>query len=203
MFYEVFGFSAFALAASATPGPNNLLLTGLGASVGLRRGLPVLFGIAFGFAIMILIVSLGFGPLVNSADSILIVAMRLVGILIITWMAWQIATSSVPDGDALTDAPQNNLRVTGFFGAAMFQWVNPKAWLICASAIAAYIDATSQILPQALVLAFTFIVTSIIGCLPWLAAGALVGRYLTGLRARIFNAVMALLLIVSMLPALI
>ncbi|MBY6186087.1 LysE family translocator [Marinobacter hydrocarbonoclasticus] len=200
---EILGFAAFALSASATPGPNNVLLTGLGAAVGLRRGIPALLGITLGFAMMIFLVSLGFGQFVVLAEPALIWGMRILGILIITWMAWQIASSPVLEDNVVSGQPEASHSVIGFWGAAAFQWVNPKAWLICASVIAAYLDAAESLLLQATILAVTFIVTSLIGCFPWLAAGTLVGRYLKGGRARIFNALMATLMLFSMLPALI
>jgi threonine/homoserine/homoserine lactone efflux protein len=200
---ELTGFAVFALSSSITPGPNNVLLTALGASVGLRRGLPALFGIAFGFAVMIFVISIGIGRVILEADPAVTLGMRLVGLSIIAWMAWQIATAPVADeadfaGDA-TPTP----RLGNFLGAAAFQWVNPKAWMICASAIAAYLDITRDILPQATMLAATFVVAGLVGCLPWLAAGTLVGRFLKGRRARIFNSAMAVLLVASMMPALI
>lgn len=51
------GFALFAFVASITPGPNNILLTAVGASKGIWRSLPFLWGIALGFAVMIFVVS--------------------------------------------------------------------------------------------------------------------------------------------------
>ncbi len=197
---ELAGFATFALASSITPGPNNMMMTTLGASVGFRRGIPALLGIAFGFAVMIFLISLGIGRVIIDAGSTLTAAMRLGGLLIIAWMAWQIATAPVEPSEVEEDSPATGQRFGAFFGAAAFQWVNPKAWIICASAITAYLDQTQNILPQAVAFASTFVIASFAGCLPWLAAGTLVGRFLQGSRVRLFNVVMAALLVVSMIP---
>jgi len=198
---EIWGFALFAYVASATPGPNNVLLTAVGASVGIRRGLPALAGIAGGFAMMIFVVSIGVGQTIVLADSGVQLGMRLVGLAVLVWLAWKIATAPVtPEGVPPADMDSVPKREVGFFGAALFQWVNPKAWIICASAIAAYLNVEQAVLPQAAMLAITFIAAAILGCLPWLAIGTLVGRYLRGNRARAFNYVMAALLIVSVVP---
>ena len=62
------------------------------------------------------------------------------------------------------------------------------------------LNVEQAVLPQATLLALTFIAAAILGCLPWLAIGTLVGRYMRGNRARAFNYVMAALLIVSVVP---
>ena len=201
---EIWGFALFAYVASATPGPNNVLLTAVGASVGIRRGLPALAGIAGGFAMMIFVLALSVGQTVMLTDSNVQIGMRLVGFAVLLWLAWKIATSPVtPEGAPKdTDEPQVPGRVVGFFGAALFQWVNPKAWIVCAAAIAAYLNVEQAVLPQAVMLALTFVGAAILGCLPWLAVGTLVGRYLKGNRARAFNYAMAGLLIISVVPIL-
>ncbi|HMB10054.1 LysE family translocator [Saliniramus sp.] len=201
---EIWGFALFAYVASATPGPNNVLLTAVGASVGIRRGLPALAGIVGGFAMMIFVLAVSVGQTVLLTDTNVQIGMRLVGFAVLLWLAWKIATAPVtPEGSPKdTDEPQVPGRVVGFFGAALFQWVNPKAWIVCAAAIAAYLNVDQAVLPQATLLAVTFIAAATIGCLPWLAIGTLVGRYLEGTRARIFNYAMAGLLVVSVVPML-
>ena len=58
---QFIGFSVFAFVACVTPGPNNLLLTAVGGSRGIRRGLPTLMGVAFGFALMLFLAAIGVG----------------------------------------------------------------------------------------------------------------------------------------------
>lgn len=201
---EIWGFALFAYVASATPGPNNVLLTAVGASVGIRRGLPALAGIAGGFAMMIFVLAVSVGQTVTLTDPGVQIGMRIIGFAVLLWLAWKIATAPVtPEGaPADTDEARVPERMVGFFGAALFQWVNPKAWIVCAAAIAAYLNVDQALLPQATLLAVTFIAAATIGCLPWLAIGKLVGRYLKGNRARAFNYAMAALLIISVVPIL-
>ena len=198
---ELAGFATFALVSSITPGPNNMLMTTLGAFFGFRRGLPALFGIAFGFAVMIFLISLGLSRFIIEADPVVAVAMRVIGSAVILSMAWQIATLPTPTTSAQDrSAPPTMSRLGAFVGAATFQWANPKAWIICAAAITAYLDQNLDLLPQATAFALVFMFASLAGCTPWLAMGSFIGRYLRGKRARIFNVAMSLLLVGSMIP---
>ena len=89
-------------------------------------------------------------------------------------------------------------RGVGFFGAAAFQWVNPKSWLACASAAATFLAGGESALVQALAFGAIFVLVSIPSCFPWLAFGAVVHRSLRSERAvRVFNGAMGLLLAVA------
>ena len=112
---EIWGFALFAYVASATPGPNNVLLTAVGASVGIRRGLPALAGIAGGFAMMIFVISIGVGQTIVLADSGFQLGMRLVGLAVLVWLAWKIATAPVtPEGAMPADEESIPKREVGF-----------------------------------------------------------------------------------------
>ena len=197
---ELIGFATFALASSITPGPNNMMMTTLGASVGFRQGASGAPRHCLWICSDDLSDSLGdredhyrhrINPDEGHAPG---------GLLIIAWMAWQIATAPVEPSEVDEDSPATRERFGAFLGAAAFQWVNPKAWIICASAITAYLDQSRNVLPQAVAFASTFVLASFAGCLPWLAAGTLLGRFLHGNRARLFNLAMAALLVMSMIP---
>jgi len=49
--------AGFALAMSATPGPNNALAAASAANFGLRRSLPQVLGVSIGFPVMLLLVA--------------------------------------------------------------------------------------------------------------------------------------------------
>ena len=70
-FDQLFAFATFAYVASATPGPNNILLTAVGGAGGIRGGLPVLFGIVFGFSAMVFLLAFGLGRTVFARDGVL------------------------------------------------------------------------------------------------------------------------------------
>ena len=183
----------FALATSATPGPNTLMVTAAAAQFGLRRVLPHMLGITLGFPAMILALALGLG-LPFAQFPWLHRAMQVAGGLWLLWFAWKIATAR-PAGSAEARAP------LGFWGAAGFQWVNPKAWMIALAALPAFTTPGLPILPQALVVAGVFALVSMPCLLFWGWLGQTTGRLLgQGARLRAFNIAMAVLLVLSLVP---
>jgi threonine/homoserine/homoserine lactone efflux protein len=186
----------FSIAMYVTPGPNNVMVAASAANNGIRATVPHMFGIATGFSVMLTLVCAGLGAtLVNLP--LLLPVLRLVGAAWLAVLAWQIATAP-PPGEG------GRGRVLGFFGAAAFQWINPKAWLIAAGAAGEYLSVTHPLPEQ---LARIFVVFLLVGmpCLMvWAALGSGAGRLLhSPARLRAFNVAMALLLVASLVPVLI
>lgn len=199
---QFLGFFLFSFIAAATPGPNNVLLTAAGISIGFRRGLPTLWGIVCGISIMIMFIAWTVGGIINQIEEYSIY-IKIIGATVLIRLAWQIATA--PVGKSSSDSEDSKPDIGfGFFSAALFQWVNPKAWIVITAAITTYLGTNQSVFYQGLLFSVVFGVTSTIGCVPWLALGTVLGRFLEdSVRARIFNISMAILLIVSVLPALI
>lgn len=191
---QAIAFFLFAFVAAITPGPSNLILTSTGASVGVLRGLPGLFGVAAGMGLMMFLVTFGLGSLVHDSP-ILYQALKWGGVAFLLWLAWKIATARHSETDA------DEKRPVGFWGAAAFQWVNPKSWLVSASAAGTYLHAaTGNVFVQAVSFGVLFILAALPSCFVWLAFGAGVQRLLHGARAaRIFNIAMGALLAGSVL----
>ncbi len=189
--------AAFAVAMSATPGPNNTMVAASGARFGVQRTIPHMLGVSIGFPVMLLAVSLGAGDVLQ-AHRWLQIALRWAGAAYLLWLAWDIARSPTTI-DRPGDAGRAPL---GFLRAALFQWINPKAWLIAIGAVVTYTRGDQQ-LAQAFVLAGIFAVVCLPCVLFWTSLGAGVARMLTSDRAlRRFDLVMAALLVASLLPVL-
>lgn len=87
----------------------------------------------------------------------------------------------------------------GFIGAAFFQWVKPKGWLVAVGAASTYLqpDTGSHVL-QALELAVLFFTVAFPSGLVWLGLGAsMQGLLRNEWHARMFNIMMALALAAS------
>jgi threonine/homoserine/homoserine lactone efflux protein len=189
---------AFAVSMSATPGPNNTMVTASGAAWGFRRTLPHIAGIAIGFPSMLLAVALGAGEVLRSRPW-LHGGLRWLGAAYLLWLAWKIATAR-----PATPGQTPNGRPISFTQAALFQWVNPKAWVIAIGAVVTYTTATGgAVVAQAAMLAVIFLVVGLPCNAFWTMAGVGASRLLhTPTAMRRFNLVLAGLLIVSLVPLL-
>ena len=186
-FEQFVAFTVFAVVTSITPGPNNVMLTATGANVGVRRGLPHVLGVSLGFALMVFLVAAGAGTAFIENPSVMW-WLRLGGIAVLLWLAWKIATAGRA-GAAQRERP------IGFFEAVAFQWVNPKAWLICASAVGSFLDASGSAIVQAALFGAIFVIAGMPCMFVWLGFGAAMQRFLrTNGALRAFNVAMGIIL---------
>jgi len=185
-------FLLFAVVAAVTPGPSNIMLTAAGAQAGVLRGLPCLLGVTTGMALMMFLVPFGLASLVL-AHPLALKILRWGGATFLLWLSWKIATSS-----SRIDSPPERHPV-GYLGAAVFQWVNPKSWLVSASAAGTFLSAEAgSPVVQAASLGGLFFLAALPSCFLWLAFGAAVQHVLRSRRRlRIFNVVMGVLLALS------
>jgi threonine/homoserine/homoserine lactone efflux protein len=185
----------FCVVSSVTPGPNNMMLMASGVNYGVRRTLPHLLGVAFGFGLMVAPVGAGLDALFRVAPWAF-PAMKYAGAVYLVWLAAKIARAGAVKDGAAAGKP------LGFLGAAAFQWINPKGWVIAISALTAYAVSENYTTSVAVV-ALVYLVA----CFPcaglWVAFGSAMRRWLADpRRARAFNWTMAALLVASILPTL-
>lgn len=189
---QTVAFVTFSVAAAGTPGPSNALLTATGANAGVLRGLPALLGMAAGMGLLMFVTAFGLGSVVLGSSAVL-TAVRWGGAAVLCWMAWKIATAR--------GGTHGSGRPIGFLGMVAFQGINPKAWLVSASAAAAFLEeGAGSALGQSLAFGLTFALVSLPSCFPWLAFGAVLQRFLHSDRTlRAFNGVMGVLLAASVI----
>ena len=186
----------YAFVSSITPGPNNTMLLASGVNFGVRRTLPHLFGISSGFAFMTLILGTGLHQ-VFVHWPLLLEVLRYLGVAYMVYLAYRLATSAPPSQDVA-----NQGRPLSFLGAAAFQWVNIKAVFMSITAITVYAGADDNLLPL-LALVVLFSLVNLGACSMWVVFGASMRRWLQKPKVlRIFNAIMALALLASLVPIL-
>ncbi len=196
MTVELFiGLLVFALIASFTPGPNNALLMASGMTHGLRRTLPMAAGVALGFPLMVGLIGLGLGR-VFELYPIIYTVLKYLGAAYMLYLAWKIATAKPSVGETSDAAP------LGFFRMVIFQWINPKGWVMAVTALAAYTVPADYDVGVAIVAA-TFLVIGIASSLTWAAFGALLKSTMSDPRYfRAINLALAVMLVLSLIPML-
>ncbi len=183
----------FAFVGSVTPGPNNLMLMASGANFGVRRTLPHVAGIVFGFIVMVVLVGTGLMRAFDAYPASYAI-LRYFSIAYLSWLAWKIATAT-PGAARTTGQPLSALQ------AALFQWVNPKAWAMALTAITVY--APSQNIAAVAWLALVLGLVNLPSIFVWVVLGSSLKRFLDHeLRLRVFNYTMALLLLATLYPVL-
>ena len=176
---------------SVTPGPNNLMLAASGVNHGLRRTVPHMLGVSVGFGVQAAIVC---GTLAWAMTWLQTVRLPLmvIGCAYLLWLAWRQLRAGRPSGG-------EGARPLGFVGAALFQWVNPKAWMFALNLGILFLPRNAGV---AAILWMAFL-SMLVGA-PCMAVWALTGdrlrRWLTRPRALLaFNGTMAVLLAMTAL----
>ena len=187
-------FVIFAAVMFFTPGPNNFMLLSSGLSYGLRRTLPHVAGVAIGFSFMVAAMGLGLGA-VFIAYPVLQTILKYAGTVYLIYLAAVIAMSG-----PVAPGQDNRRGPMTFWGAAMFQWVNAKGWVIAIGTITAY--AAIAGFPWNIVMQVAlFLFMGILSSLTWALFGSALRPLLTSPRVvRTFNIVMAMLLLASLYP---
>jgi threonine/homoserine/homoserine lactone efflux protein len=167
------------------------MLTAAGANAGVVRGLPCLLGVTIGTGLMMFLVPLGLGSVILQ-HPLALRALNWAGAAVLLWLAWKVATSS-----RLESAPHTD--PVGFAGAAILQLVNPKSWLVSASAASTFLHAEGGTpVVQSAWLGGLFVLAATPACFVWLAFGATLQRALRDRRRlRVFNIAMGVLLALS------
>jgi threonine/homoserine/homoserine lactone efflux protein len=189
-----FAFVVFAAVMFFTPGPNNIMLLSSGLNYGFRPTLPHIAGVTVGFAFMVGVVGLGFGT-IFVAYPLLQTILKYAGVAYLIYLAIAIALSRPP-------APgQDNRRgPMTFWGAAMFQWINAKGWVMVIGTITAYAAIAAFPYNVAIQVALDLMLGAV-SCTAWAIFGSSLRPILTAPRAiRVFNVAMAILLLASLYP---
>ena len=183
----------FCIVMTSTPGPNNALVMLSGARFGIYKTVPLILGIAFGVAVQLFTIGIGLNQIFLTLPQLQFI-LGFIGFMYILWLAWKIASSG-PLNIELEQKPS-----MGFLQGALFQWVNPKAWIISISTVSTYFalnPPVSEIIYAALILMLVSI--PCVGI--WAVSGLFLRQHLIKPQfAFIFNITMAIALLVSVLP---
>ncbi|QER39876.1 LysE family translocator [Acinetobacter suaedae] len=187
-----FSFIVYSTVTSITPGPNNIMLAASGLNFGLKRSIPHILGIGFGFGVMVILVGYGIGAALGSSP-LLYEILKIIGISYLLYLAYKIYRAGSIKTDTKVDKPLS------FMGAALFQWVNPKAWIMAMGAITTYSSANSRLLE----FVFIGVIFGLVS-IPSVGVWAYMGEKLKMIvnhprKVELFNTVMALLLVASVI----
>jgi threonine/homoserine/homoserine lactone efflux protein len=154
-----------------------------------------MLGISIGFIVLLVLVGLGLAQIFELYP-ITHHVLKVVSVIYLLYLAWKIATAAPVQESESSGKPMT------FLQAAMFQWVNPKAWSMALTVIAVYApDTTFKALA---VIGVIFATVNLPSVTVWTVLGREMTRVLTNSRRLVvFNWTMAFLLVASLYPVLV
>jgi threonine/homoserine/homoserine lactone efflux protein len=184
-----------AVATTLTPGPSTILAAASGASFGVRRTLPLMAGVAFALAILMVAAAAGLMAVIHAVPSIHIVV-KVLGSAYLLWLCWRISRASPGGG-----GPTMLASPLGFGAGMTVLLANPKAWSMAIAASATYSNLLSSTTMLAVVLGIVFAVSAILATLFWCAGGVMLGSRLRSARQwRTVNLILCGLTAASIIP---
>ncbi|MGL4768347.1 MAG: LysE family translocator [Formosimonas sp.] len=163
---------SFAYVSSITPGPNNIMLLHSGARFGFKRSVPHLLGVSLGFGFMLFLCCIGVAAVILQvpyAQTVLKVA-GCAYMLWLTYNLWQ--SGALPDEATLQDDSKATAKPMTFMQAALFQYVNPKAWMMGLSVPSAYLPSSGSIVLNSVFAVVFFTLINLACCGTWVQGGA-------------------------------
>ncbi len=196
MWLLILALIPFAFSMTISPGPSNILVLMTSTNFGYRRTIPVILGLSLGLAGLIFAVGLGLSQ-VFTAYPALHTILKYVSIAYLLYLAWRIARSSQFNADS------EQKKAMTFFECLLLQLVNPKAWIVSISTVAAYSSDEHNLLFQTVTMFAVFVVAAVISLSTWAVFGTVIARLLQSPKSiRIFNVTLAAVLVLSLIPLL-
>jgi threonine/homoserine/homoserine lactone efflux protein len=187
-------FVVFAAVMYFTPGPNNIMVLSSGLTYGFRRTIPLIAGITIGCAFMVAAVGLGLGT-IFIAYPVLQTILKYAGAAYLIYLAAAIAMA-----EPVAPGQDNRRGPMTFWGAAIFQWVNVKGWVMVIGTITAY-AGIARFPWNIIVQVAVNLILGVAATSAWTLSGSSLRGLMTSPGAvRAFNIFMAALLLASLYP---
>ena len=189
---EILSIALFWFVAAYTPGPNNVVASYSGFNFGIKKTIPHILGVTFGFTSLVLLLTIG---LINifKLFPIIQVIIRYLGTIFLIYLAYKIASSTAAD----KIKKENPVK---FIETFLFQYLNPKGVMVAIIVVSTYVELGENYVNHAIqvvLLAFLFSSTSIT---LWAFIGKFLRKFATNDKfIKYFNYVMSMLLLLSIL----
>ena len=187
----ILAISAYNFVMYVTPGPNNSILTASGIKFGFFRSIPNILGIPTGHGLQLALVCLGLGSLF-AAFPVLLDILRYVGAAYILYLSYKMF------GSLNITATEDKSRPLKYYEAILFQFVNPKAWVICITAVSLFYPEQENLFIGTLFMVVMSTVINIPSISIWAFSGSVIRYYLNNIKLKkIIEWLLAILLILT------
>ncbi|PSW19790.1 lysine transporter LysE [Photobacterium sanctipauli] len=191
-YQQLVALTTFAFVATASPGPNNIMLMTSGANVGFMKTVPHMLGVMLGFSFMVIIVGIGLTGVFQTYP-IIQQALEVLCLGYLFYLAAKIALSKPQPNHKTSYKPMS------FLAAASFQWVNPKGWTMALTTISVFNSSNDWL--GVVIISAIFALVTIPSVSFWTVAGKQLQTFLESpTRMKWFNYSMAGLLVLSVVP---
>jgi len=182
----------FSIAAAFTPGPNNIIGSYSGFNFGIKKSIPLILGVAFGYPFLLVVLAAGL-IIVFKTYPVLQIILKVCGSGFLIYLAFKISFQNKVQQHTVINPVK-------FFHTFIFQFINPKGVIIAIITISTFVETGSTYLFHSIVVIGVSFCCAITSITSWCMLGKFLRRYATNEKfIQIFNYVMSCLLIVCVI----
>ena len=182
----------FSIAAAFTPGPNNIVGSYSGFNFGIKKSLPLIIGVTFGYTFLLIVLAAGLIAIFKTYPLLQII-LKICGSAFLIYLAYKIAFQNKIE-------QRNVANPVNFFDTFTFQFINPKGVIIGITTISTFVEAGSNYLMHSFIVIGVSSCVAVTSITSWCLLGKFLRRFATNEKfIQIFNYVMSFLLIVCVI----
>ena len=192
MYPDISALAIFLFVGAFSPGPNNLLASYSGFNFGIKKTLPLIYGVTFGFPIVLIAVNSGLAIIFNKFP-VFQEILKILGSGFLIYMAYKIAFSNKSDEKEIKNPAK-------FFNMIIFQFINPKAVLIAIITVSTFISQNENFVRDSIIVISFAIFFSFTSIMSWSLLGKFLQRFANNEKfLTIYNYIMSFLLIICVI----
>ena len=192
MYSQITPLVLFAIAASFSPGPNNIVTSYTSFNFGFKKTIPTMLGVVLGWMTLVIFLQMGSGVIFKQFEEIQII-IKIFGSIYLLYMAYKLSSSKTISG-------KSTAKPVTFMNTFFFQFINPKAIIYALLAISMFVDVQDNYLRDSLTLTAVFFIGAIGSQLTWCLIGKYLRKFATSKKfIKNFNYSMSFLLIVCVI----
>ena len=189
---ELFLLIGISLSLGFTPGPNNAVAAYSGFNFGIKKTLPLILGVGFGYTALIILINF---VLISTFENYPIIqeVIRILGTFFLIYLAYKISFSKI-SSDGKTENPVK------FLDKFIFQFINPKGVMAGLTLSSNFIEQGENYLNHSIWVIIVCSVTAFLSITSWTFLGKFLRKFATNNNfIKRFNYAMSLLLIVCII----
>jgi threonine/homoserine/homoserine lactone efflux protein len=180
------------LSLGFTPGPNNAVAAYSGFNFGIKKTLPLILGVGFGYTTLIILINY---VLISTFKNYPIIQeiIKVLGTIFLIYLAYKISFSKI-SSDGKTENPVK------FLDKFIFQFINPKGVMAGVTLSSNFVEQGENYLNHSIWVIVVCSVTAFLSITSWTFLGKFLRKFATNNNfIKRFNYAMSLLLIVCII----
>jgi threonine/homoserine/homoserine lactone efflux protein len=192
MYTQLLPLIFFSVAAAFTPGPNNIIGSYSGFNFGIKKSIPLILGVTFGYTILITLAASGLN-IVFTAYPLLKTIIKIVGSIFLLYLAYKISFQNQVKEKHI----QNPVK---FFDTFIFQFINPKGVFAAITSISLFVELGDKYLLHSIVVITVSFFCAATSITSWCLLGKFLRRFAENKKfIQRFNYTMSISLIVCVM----